>query len=365
MDEMTARSTAPPLSWELPTESNLPEHCAQRQEATQPEQTVRAQTRRHSWPSVFGYVLAAAGLLWVLHGFQLSQMRTLLGHLAWRWLALAVLFDVLSYVCQGVRWRLLLKPLGRISTLRATQAIYAGLFTNELLPLRLGELIRTYLVARWTASQFFAVLSSLMIERLFDAFWLAAGVGLTTLFVPLPNDLLWAAKALGLAVVSASVLLCYFVLRPRNTATKPPGWLRWLQAPLQNLWQGLQGMGRQPAFYQALGASLLLLVFQALAFWLVLLGCGLQLSVWVGVAVFLIVHLGTAIPNAPANVGAYQFFTVIGLTLFGVDRTAATSISLVVFVLLTLPLLILGFVAISTSGASLPKLQREVRLLAT
>ena len=118
------------------------------------------------------------------------------------------------------------------------------------------------------------------------------------------------------------------------------------------------------AFYQALLVSLLLIISQALAFWLVMLGCGLRFSFWVGAAVYLIVHLGTAAPIAPANVGSYQFFTVIGLTLFGVDKAAATAFSLVVFVLLTLPLLLLGFAALSTSGTSLGQLRREVRQLA-
>ena len=109
---------------------------------------------------------------------------------------------------------------------------------------------------------------------------------------------------------------------------------------------------------------MLLTLFQALAFWLVMRGCGLRFSFWIGAAVYLIVHLGTAVPNAPANVGSYQFFTVVGLALFGVDKATATAFSLVVFALLTLPLLLLGFVAISASGTSFGKLRQEVQQLA-
>jgi hypothetical protein len=36
------------------------------------------------------------------------------------------------------------------------------------------------------------------------------------------------------------------------------------------------------------------------------------------------------IPNAPANVGSYQFFSVLGLTLFGVDKTVAAGFSIAV-----------------------------------
>lgn len=311
-----------------------------------------------------GYVLAGAGLIWVLHDFQLGHLRALVANLDWRWIALAIAFDVMSYVCQGARWRLLMKPLGEVSTLRATQAIYAGLFTNEILPMRLGELVRAYLVSRWTAAKFVAVIPSMVVERLFDALWLAVGIGLTAMFVPLPRDLLRAADALGASVVIAAAVLCYFVLRPPKAQRFSTGPLRFVSPLLERLSSGLQGMARTREIYLSLAGSLLLMMFQAMAFWLMMLGCGLHLSLWIGVAVFLIVHVGTAIPNAPANVGSYQFFTVVGLMFFGVDKTAATGFSLVIFVLLTLPLLVLGFVAMSASGTSLMKIRREVRDLA-
>ena len=304
--------------------------------------------------SALGLLLAAVGLLWVLHDFQFAQLRVLTAQMQWRWIALAVVFDVSSYLCQGWRWRLLLAPLGRVTTLRATQAVYAGLFVNEILPLRLGELVRTYLVSRWLSVRFVAVLPTLVVERLFDALWLVVGIGLTAAFVPLPPALLRVADVMGLGVIVLAAALFYCVLRPPQWAA------RWMN----KLGDGWQGLGRTRAFYQSLGVSLLLMICQVLAYWLVMLGCGLRHSFWVGTAVYLIVHLGTAVPNAPANIGSYQFFTVVGLTLFGVDKAAATAFSLVVFVLLTLPLLLLGFAAISASGTSLSKLRREALQLA-
>jgi hypothetical protein len=76
------------------------------------------------------------------------------------------------------------------------------------------------------------------------------------------------------------------------------------------------------------------------------------------------VRAGTAIPNAPANVGTYQFFTVLGLTWFGVAKTQATVFSVVVFVLLTLPLWLVGFVALRSAGYSLTHIRRDMSLQA-
>lgn len=75
---------------------------------------------------------------------------------------------------------------------------------------------------------------------------------------------------------------------------------------------------------------------------------------------FLIVHLGTMLPNAPSNVGTYQFFTVLGLSLFGVDKTTAAGFSLVVFVLLTAPLLLAGFFALHQTGLTQRKIREDM-----
>jgi uncharacterized protein (TIRG00374 family) len=310
-----------------------------------------------------GYTFAAAGLIWIMRDIQFNQLMGMIAHMDWRWVGLAIACDVMSYVCQGLRWRYLLKPQGDLSTMRATRAIYAGLFTNEVLPMRLGEVVRGWLASRWIASSFVAVIPSMVIERLFDGLWLAVGVGLAAMFAPLPTAVIRGAQGLGAGVVIAVAILFYLALRPRRIrahSSTPAGVFSKL---LEQASEALQGVTRTREFYLSLAASLGLLAFQAMAFWFVLLACGLDLSFWVGATVFLIVHLGTAIPNAPANVGAYQFFTVIGLTLFGVDKEAATNFSLVVFALLTAPLLLLGGAAIGSSGVTFLELSREARKL--
>ena len=87
---------------------------------------------------------------------------------------------------------------------------------------------------------------------------------------------------------------------------------------------------------------------------------GLHVSVAAGLAVFLIMHVGTMVPAAPANVGTYQFFTVLGLTLFGVDKTTAVGLSLVAFGILNIPLLVIGFWAFASSGLTLLEVRSGV-----
>ncbi len=69
--------------------------------------------------------------------------------------------------------------------------------------------------------------------------------------------------------------------------------------------------------------------------------------------VLLIVHLGTSIPNAPGNVGTYQFFCVVALSFFGIDKARAAGFSIAAFVILTAPFWAIGSLALARSGLSL------------
>ena len=221
--------------------------------------------------------------------------------------------------------------------------------------MRPGEVLRALIVSRRLQTELALVLPSIMVERLFDGIWLAFGVAVAAMRMPLPRSLLRAGDLLGALLLVATALFLYEVFRrPARAALAhpPPG-------KLARFRQGFQQIGRRPEAFLAFGLSLVLLTAQILAFWLVMRGYGLDVSFWIGAAALIIVHLGTAVPNAPANVGTYQFFCVLALTLFGIDKSVATGFSVVVFVILTVPLWGLGFLALGRSGATLASVRSQ------
>jgi uncharacterized protein (TIRG00374 family) len=314
---------------------------------------------------VIGYVLAIACLVWVFHDVRVSELLRYIRNISWGWVVLAIVADILSYVCQAWRWRLLLKPLGRISIISATQAIYAGLFANEILPMRVGEFVRAYVVSQWMSAKVSAVFPSMLVERLLDGILLTVALGLCVSFVSLPREFREAGDIFAVFTLIGVAAFIYLIL-PRDSnddVTERAGGrmvLKKVREFFNSISEGLRAIHRGRDLYRSFAISIAFLALQALAFWLIMRAYGLEFSVWIGAVVFLIVHLGTAIPNAPANIGTYQFFTVVGLVLFGVDKTVATGFSIVVFVLLTVPLWLIGFVALMRSGFSLHSLRATV-----
>ncbi|MBP2681138.1 MAG: hypothetical protein H6Q78_1001 [Candidatus Krumholzibacteriota bacterium] len=291
---------------------------------------------------VLGYLFAAACLVWVFHDIDLQEFASHMKTIAWWVVGVGIACDILSYVCQGFRWKMLLRPTGELPVIRTTQAIYVGLFTNEIVPLRVGELAH--------------------------AIWLAIAVGLAALFVPLPHRLIVGEEALGAIILVLTAVFVFAVVRKgKSIGSSAParrgrgsGFMQRLVAEMAG---GLAKIGLSRGFFLAALGSAGILVFQMLAFWLIMAAMRMPLSVWQGAVCLLVVHMGTAIPNAPSNVGSYQFFTVVALAIFGVDKTAAASFSVVAFVLLTIPLWLIGLAALRKTGMSFAELRAEAAKL--
>ena len=351
--------------------------------------TPRSPAGRRWLRNLVGYMLGLLCLVWVFHDYDFSDLLRRVSEMNPYWVVAAVLCDALSYLCQGFRWRLLLRPFGSISVMRSTQAINAGLFVNEMFPMKLGELVRAFLISRWMSVKLGSVGASILVERLCDGVWLAMGIALTIFLVPLPHRMVEAGDVfwVGVLVVLFLVALLAFhgrgllpnrapqiesgVYAAPDAQTGDAGegfrsftlWRRLANAVVtlvRRLSLELHVIGWSRGMLLAFALSLAMLLLQGASLWFVMFAYGLRQPFAAGIAVFLIVHLGTALPSAPANIGTYQFFTVLGLTLLGVDKTSAAGFSLVVFAVLSAPLWALGFWAFGRSGLTLIRMRTEL-----
>jgi glycosyltransferase 2 family protein len=326
--------------------------------------------RSRSFKLALGYLIAAACLAWVLVNVHPRRFLHAIAHLDWGLVVLAIAIDNVNYALQGIRWALLLRPLGRTPLTRAIQAIYVGLFGNEVFPLRFGELMRAQLMARWCGTKLPEIVPSIVMERLFEGIWLGLGIVLAVVFLPLPPLLRTSAHVFVniMAVLTAVFLFATFRRRghpagdPDLTATAPTRTLlNRIRMVVVTLDEGLHRIGVSRASITAFAVTLAALSAQAVALWLVVLAYGLNLSIWQATVVLIIVRIGSVVPNAPANIGPYQFFAALGIELFGIDRPAANGFALVLFVVLSGPIWGLGFLALGRTGETLFSLRREVR----
>ena len=304
-----------------------------------------------------GYLVSLASLVWVYWGFNWKTELPKFAQAHWWWVALAVLADVAVYFCQGWRWSLLLRPVAPIRWLKSVQAVFIGLMANEVLPLRTGELIRGYVQALWSRIPFSVILSSMAIERLFDGIILIAGFYLTTLFVEVPRYLRDVSLTLA-GVLAVAALLIGTVMFYKHHAHAAVLRSRWA-AVLWHVVEGLHAMGNSRWFYASAAASVLYVVLQVLPVYALMRGYEIDLSLGAAAVVLVILRVGTVVPQAPGNVGGFQFFTVVALRLFDVDKATATTFATIMFVVVTVPLWLGGAVAAAMAGMNIKDLHEQ------
>lgn len=315
-----------------------------------------ARRRIGSWVvPVLGYAISAASLVWVYWGFDWKSELPKIAAADWRWVTLSVMADLGTYFCQGWRWKLLLTPIAPVRFLRSVQAVFVGLFANEILPFRSGELIRAFVMARWIDIPFAVSLSSAVVERLFDGVLLVLGFYLVTLFVEVPPYLDDVSLILALLVLALSILVG-IVMFHKHHAHAAVARSRWA-AMLWHVVEALHAMGNSRWFYGSAAASVFYLTLQVVPIYALARGYNVDLSLGEAAVVLVILRLGTIIPQAPSNIGGFQFFAVVALRLFGVEKDAATGFATIMFFVVTVPLWLGGAIAAAMAGVRIKELQ--------
>ena len=285
-----------------------------------------------------------------------------IANVSWKWVVLGMACDVLSYGIQALRWKFLLAPFGKVRLSRSIRAVYSGLFANLVFPLRPGEVLRSYLLSNSEGITIGRILGSVGVERFVDLVIATAALAMVSLFVPRRFQRVADTLAIVTLVLLTIVALVILYLEIKLGSSPPPdGKRRRLPGKFMAVLTDLHAIGTSPSFYAAVLTSLLMPFCQVVGLWAMMRSYGLALPLLAAVVVLLIINLGVSLPNAPANVGSYQFFCVLGLGIFDVEKTSATGFSIFAFLALTLPLAFLGFAALLRSGMSLRSMREKVK----
>jgi uncharacterized protein (TIRG00374 family) len=315
-----------------------------------------------SWlPQVLGFAVSIACLIWVLHDYPLSDLKDAINDLDWKWIAVAVVSDLVVYVVHGWRWQTLLSPVARLGFWRTVQAIYIGLFANEVLPLRVGELIRCYLLTHWNNLRLSLGFASAAVERVIDGFWLLAAFVVTaTLVKGVPEQMIVFVQVIGGLLVVGTIVAVWLVSKKRETTHVPEHESK-SSATFRHIVEGLHLMGRRRSLAMTAVISLLYLALQMFSVYALLKAFKTDYSFWVACGVLTIVRFATVIPSAPGNLGVINVATIKALELFELPPVAAKTFSIILFGSLTLPLLIGGAVATALTGVNIGELRERAR----
>jgi hypothetical protein len=200
------------------------------------------------------------------------------------------------------------------------------------------------------------------VERLIDLVIAVASLAVASLMVDLRQfrKVVYTLAIATLVVLGIIVALIFYLEVKLGNKQAFEGRKAKLPGRLMGALVGLHAMGTSPSFYPAILFSMLMPACQVLGMWAMMQGYKLHLPFFAAVVVLLVINLGVSLPNAPANIGAWQFFCVLGLGWFNIEKTTATGFSIFAFLALNLPFVFLGFAALVRSGLSLKTMRERV-----
>jgi len=299
-------------------------------------------------------------LVWALRGAHLSELKADLAEMGWWWVGLAVVADVCVYLWHGLRWQTLLRPVVQLKYWEPVRAIYVGLFANEVLPFRAGEVLRCYLLARNPKLPLSVSLTSALIERIFDGIWLSLCIILMLRYTAIPRSLRYlvdGAYFLGFSVLGVALVLGVIMFRRHKTRAALAGEKGW-RRQLHILIDDLEIMGHSRSLLASFLQSLPYLLLMTVPIYGAFRGYGFDLSLGVAFVLMVVLRLGTVVPQAPGNLGLFQVLVRETLEkVFNVVPAEAARFSLVLWGIVTLPLLIGGAISLVVAEAKLGELR--------
>jgi uncharacterized protein (TIRG00374 family) len=303
------------------------------------------------------WVISIGSLVWALHGYDFSQLKLDLLSVKWGWVLLAVVLELAVYVLQAWRWLTLLSPVERMGLWETSQAIYIGLFASDVLPLRPGEIIRCYLLALWGEIPVSLTITSAAIERVLDGIWMVAAFWIAASVMTMPRALVDFERVLAVGVLVLSILFLYILFRKTHAHSLLSGW-KWGQKFLHVLDQ-IHQMGNWRSLAAAFGITCIYWFVQILPIWALFRAYDMDLSFGSASVVLIIKAIGTIIPAAPGNLGVFQSVVKLALSLFSVESSVASGLSVLIWAALTIPPLIVGFVAVLLTGLTLGEIHHH------
>jgi uncharacterized protein (TIRG00374 family) len=311
----------------------------------------------------------SAIFLWIaLHGVSWDEARASLREAHLWVLPPAFLVGLLSLYFRALRWGVLLRPFAHVAAQPLMSATAIGFAANMLLPLRAGEVIRPWLLARKVNLPLAQTLATVALERLFDMATLLLFFAIATLTLPLPAE--W--RRYGWFFLATFVALLALLVALQQLPERTIGLVSTLLVPLpervsslagraiRQFAEGLASLRSGAAIALALGYSLLVWLTLAITFGLGI--SALELPVpWIRGALSLtaIVAIAVAIPGGPGFIGMFQVGCEVALGVYGVGKSVAFGYSVLVHLIQFASSVAFGLYYFLRENVSLSELRSE------
>jgi uncharacterized protein (TIRG00374 family) len=328
---------------------------------------------------IIGILISALFIYLAFRRVQLSDIISSLRSANYFFILPNMAVVILGMMIRAERWRYLLGSIGRFKAKELFPSVMIGFMANNLLPARLGEVVRAYSLGAKTGHSRSSIFATIVLERLFDSLSLLAMFWLVILFIPFPAPV----KKFGIVTLIVNLLIIIFLIILKRHTTSlvrlalkicfflPEKITGRLEHIMYKFAQGLSIFQNRRALFVIVIWSVILWLITALSNYFVFMAFGLYPSIAASFILLIFVAAGVMLPSAPGFVGVFQAATIGAFVLlnnlsllgqqsigpFGVTKGEALSFSIILWLCSFLPVTLLGLYYLRREHLSLKSLE--------
>lgn len=307
-----------------------------------------------NWKLLFGILISAISLMLAFNKVNPDELINAMETANYIYLIPAVLLTILSLWIRAIRWGYLLQPIKKININSLFSATAIGLMANNLLPARLGEFVRAYVIGKKELISKSASFATIVVERIFDGLTILLLFSIVTFFYvkSLPEWLRNSAYSASIIFLSASFFLILFKIKTKGMLRLTafiirPFSERIKQKVIKILSSFIEGLGILHSTRNIIIATILsLLVWLPIVVVIhyLFISFSMAIPIYGSLILLVMLGLGVMIPSAPGYIGTIQFVCVYGLAIFSIPKSQALSFSILYHITQFVPITCIGLI---------------------
>jgi hypothetical protein len=264
--------------------------------------------------AAIGVAISLVALFLVIRSVDLGAVWQALQGADSRWIALIFVFLLIDLMLRAIRWRALLSPVASVPIRATLGSLLVGYLANNVLPARLGELVRSHDLGARTGISRSTILGTIVVERVVDTV-VAVAIAAVAILVLSVRGIVASAVLVGLAVTALLVVGIGIGLAAHRLpgADRARAFIaRWprVHDVVRRLRDGLRVASDARTMGVAVGLTLGSWSCSVLVFAAAAQAIGVEPTIGQAALLAAGINLATAIPAAPGYVGTFELAAV-------------------------------------------------------
>ena len=313
-----------------------------------------------------GIALSIFFLFLAFRKINLSEIGGLIPQINWLIILLLIPVSFLLFGLRAIRWYFLMKSMKKITIISLFSSIMVGFLINYTLPLRIGEFVRAYSLARKEKIMVTECFGTIITERIFDLFSLLL-IFIPLLMIPAVANKLGSASiyilGFSLLLFGIFIFLYFFGLRLMENKLVIKLIPEKIHRIVLDIIKGLQSLKNPVDILIVLLFSFLFWILSGYFFYLTLGIFHISgLPVWSGFFILLLIAFGVALPSSPGYIGNYHYFAMVGLEFFGISKEIALGFAIITHLLQTVFVVAVGLVCLFFEGFKISEVWTQAKV---